>query len=65
MLSEVVSEGDLTAIEHKVLTDLHVLEMAQGEWQFYVAGVLDMTNRIIDFLAYKENERQTFGGLGL
>jgi len=65
MIRELVSPEEIAMIEHDVLSELNVLEMRQGEWQFYVAGVNDMARRIISMLADKDHDRETRKAMGV
>lgn len=41
---------------HEMITESHPLELEQGEWRYYLAGIHDMAQKVIEAVRRKVGE---------
>ena len=46
--AKVLCDADIAMLEHLLINEAHPLELEQEGWRFYIAGVHDMAEKIIE-----------------
>lgn len=47
---------EIAMMEHEMIAASHPLELEQGEWRFYLAGIHDMAQKVIEAIRRKVGE---------